>query len=61
LIDKVLFNNESLLLSPIGNQKNIINNKIEFNPDGNFLAVPLKSISSSYGAFLFTIKTIDVL
>ncbi len=50
LIDKVLFNNESLLLSPIGNQKNIINNKIEFNPDGNFLAVPLKSISSSYGA-----------
>jgi len=50
LINKVLFNNESLMLAPIGNHKNIINDKIEFNPDGYFLAIPLKSINSSYGA-----------
>ena len=50
LIKKTLFDNETLFLSPINNHKNIINNKIEFDSNGYFLAVPLKSISSSYGA-----------
>lgn len=50
LIKQVLFNNQPLHLAPIGNVKNIINNKIEFKPDGYFLAFPLKAISSSYGA-----------
>ena len=50
LIKKTLFDNETLFLSPINNHKNIINNKIEFDSNGYFLAVPLKSIGSSYGA-----------
>lgn len=50
LITKTLFNKEPLFYAPINNVEHILSPEENFNKDGYFVSVPLKSLNSSYGA-----------
>lgn len=50
LITKTLFNKEPLFFAPINNIEYILSADENFNKEGYFVSVPLKSLNSSYGA-----------